>query len=121
MDHISTIRAGDLPLILAAVKLRRYTGGRTCQLCAMSEAPTIEVNCRDRRDMRQRMTDHALRLGISPARVMPMQRGEIGQLFERVQRNHGRLEVLKTWGVGIRALKAEPRYVLNPLNPPTAR
>ena len=42
-DILATIRASDLPLALASIKLRKYTGGRTCQLCALSEAPLISV------------------------------------------------------------------------------
>ena len=44
---------------------------------------------------------------------MSVQRGDIGRLFDRVKCERGRAEVVKTWGVGIRALKAEPQYVLN--------
>ncbi|MES2910578.1 MAG: hypothetical protein V4718_04270 [Pseudomonadota bacterium] len=55
----------------------------------------------------------ALKYGMSPARVWPMQRGDIASVFERVKHEHGRKEVSKTWGAGIRALQAEPAYVLN--------
>jgi len=113
MSALTSIRAADLPLVIASMKLRRFNGGRTCQLCALSEAPTIEVNCRDSRGARQRAQAEALRWGISPARVSPMRRGDIGRLIERVQREHGRREVLRTWGSGIRALQQEPLHVLN--------
>jgi hypothetical protein len=112
-DIVDTIRACDLPLVLASIKLRKYTGGRTCQLCALSDAPLISVDCRDSQRTRERAKAEALRFGRSRARVMPMQRGHIGRLIERVQRTHGRRETLHTWAAGIRALLREPRYVLN--------
>jgi hypothetical protein len=112
-DILATIRAGDLPLVLASIKLRKYTGGRTCQLCALSEAPLISVDCHDSQRTRERAKAEALRYGRSRARVMPMQRGHIARLIERVQRTHGRRETLHTWAAGIRALLREPRCVLN--------
>ena len=112
-DILATIRASDLPLALASIKLRKYTGGRTCQLCALSEAPLISADCHDSRRTRERAKAEALRFGCSKARVMPMQRGHIGRLIERVQRTYGRRETLRTWGAGMRALLREPRYVLN--------
>lgn len=109
----TTIRAGDLPLILAAAKMRLWNKGRTCQLCALSEAPTITVECRYGLSAKQRYRDAARLHGISLARVSPMQRGNIDQLFERVHFTHGRKEMLRTWRAGVRALQAEPRHVLN--------
>lgn len=112
-DVVATIRACDLPLVLASIKLRKCTGGRTCQLCALSEGLLIRVDCHESQRMRERAKAEALRIGRSRARVMPMQRGHIGRLIERVQRTHGRRETLRTWGAGVRALLREPRYVLN--------
>lgn len=110
----ATIRASDLPLVLAAAKLSRWTKGRTCQLAALSAGPVIEVDCRSSsRWTRPGLIDAAKRFGISPARVTPMHRGHIALVYERVNRERGRAEVLRTWGTGIRALRAEPRYVLN--------
>lgn len=113
MSTVATIRARDLGLVLAAAKLRRWNNGRTCQLCALSEHPTIALDCHYPGSKSSSYREAASRHGISPARVWPMQRGRIARLFERVQRVHGRREVLRTWGVGIRALKAEPAHVLN--------
>lgn len=109
----ATIRAADLPLVLFAAKLRRYNQGRTCQLCALSAEPLIAVSCADERTRRERMQAHALRMGTSPARVSPLQRGDISLVVERTQRQHGSREVQRTWGAGVRALRAEPRHVLN--------
>jgi hypothetical protein len=109
MKAAATIRAQDLSLVLGSVKLRRYTDGRTCRLCALSEAPVIQLACRDRYSSRE----EAAKYGVMQCRVSPIQRGDIGRLYERVNHEHGRREVVKTWGAGIRALKAEPQYVLD--------
>lgn len=106
---VATIRAKDLQLVLVSIRLRNYSQGRTCRLSALSETPTIQLTCRDR----DRSREQAARYGTSPARCMPIQRGDIGRLYERVQVQHGRREVIKTWGIGIRALMAEPLYVLD--------
>ena len=74
--HTTTVRADDLPLVLAAAKLRRRNAGRTCQLAALSAGPVIQLDCRSSsRWTRPGLRDDARRLGLSPARVMPMQRG----------------------------------------------
>ena len=106
-----TIKVSDLKLALAACRLRRYTGGKTCQIAAITAGTIIEVDCRSAGRLRLR-TD-ALRLGKSRLTVTPMNRGHIGDLIERTRVFHGLAEVRKTWGVGIKALLAEPRYVLN--------
>lgn len=108
----ATIRASDLPLVLA--KARRWNSGRTPQLCALSEGPVIQLDCAtSSRWTRPGLADDVRRYGVSPARVTPMQRGHIALAYERTNRERGRAEVLRTWGAGIRALRAEPRYVLN--------
>jgi hypothetical protein len=112
--HTATIRATDLPLVLAAAKLRRRNAGRTCQLAALSAGPAIQVDCASNSQWtRPGLRDEARRIGLSQSRILPMQRGHIAQVYERINRAHGRREVLRTWGAGIRALRAEPRYVLN--------
>jgi len=109
-----TIRAADLPLVLAAAKMRHRNGGRTCQLCALTPAPVIQVDCATNSYWtRAGLAADARRFGLSPARVMPMLRGHIALVYERINRAHGRSEVLRTWGAGIRTLRAEPRHVLN--------
>lgn len=110
----ATIRASDLPLVLAAAKLRRWNKGRTPQLCALSEGPVIQLDCAtSSRWTRPGLAGDVRRYGASPVRVSPMQRGHIALAFERTNRERGRAEVLRTWGKGIRTLRAEPRYVLN--------
>lgn len=112
MSAVATIRARDLGLLLAAEKLRRWTNGRNCRLCALSEHPTLELDCHYSGSKDPSYRDTARRLGTSPARVWPLQRGRISHVYERVLREHGRGEVLRTWGTGIRALRAEPRHTL---------
>ena len=53
-----------------------------------------------------------MRMGLSPARVGAITRGHIGHLFDRINRCHGRREVLATWRTGIRSLRAEPPHTL---------
>ena len=109
---VATIRAADLSLLLCAARLRRFTNGRTCQLCALSPAPAIPVDCHERWS-RAAGQAGAKRVGLSRMCASPMQRGLIARLYERVNREHGRKEVLRTWGAGIRTLRAEPAHVLN--------
>lgn len=106
-----TIKVSDLKFALAAHRLRRFTGGGTCQVAAITAGTLIEVDCSSAGRLRLR-TD-ALRLGKSRVTVTPMTRGHIGDLIERTRVCHGLAEVRKTWGAGIKALLAEPRYVLN--------
>lgn len=107
-----TIRADDLALVLGSLKLHRYTRGRTCLLAAMSEAPMIRVDCRDRASVRAALQPMAQRtMGRAP-RIGPLCRGDIGLLYERTLRTRGRAEVQRTWGAGIRALRDEPRHTL---------
>lgn len=113
MSTIATIRARDLPLVLAAAKMRRYNGGHTCQMCALSETPTITLDCRSTLSKTDSYRAAVRRHGLSPARCLPMTRGLIADVYERVQRQHGRAEVLRTWGRGIKALKQEPLHILN--------
>lgn len=104
----ATIRAQDLSLVLGSIKIRKYSRGETALLCALSESPVIQLSCRDW----HRSRAEAARYGRSPLRVSPLQRGDIGDLIDRVARERGRREVVKTWGVGIRTLRNEDRYCL---------
>lgn len=106
-----TIKVSDLKFALAAYRLRRYTGGGTCQVAAITVGSLIEADCSSAG--RLRMRSDAMRMGKSRVTVTPMIRGHIGDLIERTRLCHGLAEVRKTWGAGIKALLAEPRYVLN--------
>lgn len=106
-----TIDAGDLKLVAFTAKMRRRNRGATCALAATTATSFISVDCSDAR--RLRMRDEAMRWGLSRANVTPLDRGHIADLYERVRTLHGLTEVRKTWGVGIKALQAEPRFVLN--------
>ncbi len=112
MTAATTIRADDLRTLLAAVKLRKYSHGRTPLLAAMSPAPLLECDCHTGRTPAPSWRLQAQTMGASPARVTPISRGFITMLYERVAREQGRQGVVKTWRTGIRALRAEPRYAL---------
>lgn len=112
MNTPAIIRAVDVSLVLHAHKLRRYTRGRTCQMCALSPAPMLDVDCNARWG-RADLTAASIRMGLRKCQVSPMQRGYISRVYERVKLRGGRAELLRTWGAGIRALRAEPRHVLN--------
>lgn len=108
----ATIRADDLALVLAAAKLRLYTGGRTCSMAAMTPAPLLEIDCHTRAPT-QSWREQVLRTGGAGVRIGPMRRGHISHVYERTRTQSGLPEVYRTWGTGIRALRAEPRHVLN--------
>ncbi len=110
---VATIRVADLSLALMACKMRRANRGRTAQFCALSAYPGLDVDCRHGIAERGRRTAAALALGACGIRAMPLVRGHIAALFERTHLHHGRKEMLRTWGVGVRALLAEPRHILN--------
>ena len=113
-----TIRAGDVGLVLAAANLARWTKGRTGALAAMTAAPMLEVDCaHGRNPMLYTPGFYAearryAAAGKTGPRVLPLNRGTLGMLIERVARQGGRREVLSTFGVGIQALRKEPRYAL---------
>ena len=108
----TTIRAADLSLVLAYAKLRRHNHGRTCATCALTPAPLLEIDCHTRAPSKA-WREQVQRTGGTWAHVGPMQRGHISTLYERVRLRQGLAEVRRTWGTGLRALRAEPRHVLN--------
>lgn len=111
MSRDASIRLADLGLALAAAELRRRTQGGTPAICALTERPVIDVDCFNGRPnswlLQQAKCCRPVRFAA------PLGRGHIARLMERKQRQQGRREVPKTWGVGIRALLAEPKYTLN--------
>lgn len=113
-----TIRAGDLELVLVSLHVSQYTKGQTCVLAAMTPAPMLEVDCSDGHNpliAHPGFYANALertRAGKLGPRLVPLSRGWVGNLIDRVARERGRRELHKTFGVGIKALRAEPRYVL---------
>ena len=113
-----TIRASDLGLVLASVKLNRYTKGGVCRLAAVTAAPMLTVDCAHGRNPQRASPGfyaEALRFaaaGKTGPRVVPWSRGLVATLIERVARERGRRELLKTFGAGITALRREPRHVL---------
>lgn len=109
----ATISADYVRLLLASAKLRAYTGGRTCLLAAMSPAPKLECDCAHGRRVTDSWRDLSMRSGHSRVRITPISRGHISRLIDRVARERGRAEVIKTWGAGVKALRAEPRFTLH--------
>lgn len=107
-----SIRLQDLELALVSAKMRHNNLGRTCLLAAMTEQPAIEVDCH-KRNVRLADIDRARQHGLRRSFCQPMTRGHIATLIERVRWQRGLPEIRKTWGTGIRALLAEPKYVLN--------
>lgn len=110
---VATIRIADLSLALMACKMRRANCGRTAQMCAMSEHPVVPVECSQHSGARRRNLIAARCQGLSNLRTQLMRRGWIAEVFRRTQLQHGRAEVLRTWGVGVRSLLAEPQHILN--------
>lgn len=108
----ATIRAADVALVLAAHKACRYNGGLTCRMAALSPAPTITLDCHDGSAPSDSRRRAAARFGNGRYRVAPMERGYVHLLYERARLTGGREAVIKTWGIGIRALRAERKYVL---------
>jgi len=107
----NTVKLSDLQLVLAVAKLRRYNKGRTCLMAVTTAAPILEVDCSSRNRLRSR--EDAQRIGLARCNTGPMHRGHVTELIERTRTLHGLPEVRKTWGAGLRVLKAEPRHILN--------
>lgn len=107
----AAVALSDVKLALLTARMRRNSGGQVCQIAAVTAGTTIAVDCST--PGRLRMRADAMRMGKSRVTASPLDRGHIAYLIERVRWQHGLGEVRKTWGVGIKALRAEPRYVLN--------
>ena len=76
----------QLLIAVVAARMRRQDRGRTCQLCVLSAAPLVDIDCHTR---------------WSRASA------------EAEARHRGLAEVRRTWASGLRALRAEPHHVLN--------
>lgn len=91
---IRTIKAEHLMLALVARKLRPTT-----RWAAVSNGMATSA-CKPQR--------YSQGWGIHTQPLLaPLTRGHMQALLERVRREHGRAEVLRTWGAGMRALGAE--------------
>lgn len=106
-----TIKVSDLKFALASYRLRRYTGGQTCQLAVLTAGPVLQADCSHRNRIYRR--EDVQRHGKFKSIVTPLDRGHMAEVVMRTRWQHGLAEVRKTWGVGIKALLAEPRFVLN--------
>lgn len=113
-----TIRAADLALVLASFKLSRHTQGKAPTLAAMTAALVIQVDCAHGRNPKihssgwYRDAVAFARAGKHRPGVTPMTRGTVAMLIERVAREGGRKELLRTFGAGISELRREPRHTL---------
>lgn len=106
------IRAEDVRLVLATAKLRRHTRGHTNTFAAYSPAPLIDADCHQGRPPSDEQLRQSCRTAGRSITVGPITRGYVCNVFERTRQLHGLDEVRRTWGTGIRALRAEPRYIL---------
>ena len=110
MTSKHTIPLTDVKLALMAAKLRRYSNGRTALLAACTPRPWIEIDCH-RHTPRPSEKARAASSGLV-SDVGPLDRGHIAALIERVRVSHGLPEVRRTFGCGIRALRAESPWTL---------
>lgn len=99
MAATKTIPLGAVRLACVTAKARHH-GIAVDRFAAFSDCPLVGIDC-----------DDALR-GLKPYRVpachfLPMSRGNMAQVLERVRRAHGLAEVRRTWGAGLRFLQAE--------------
>ncbi|MBK9363036.1 MAG: hypothetical protein IPM99_18980 [Rubrivivax sp.] len=106
------IRADDVRLALATAKLRRHTRRHCSTFAAYSQAPLIDADCHHGRPPSDEQLGQSYRTAGRGVTVGPISRGYVCNVFERTRLLHGLDEVRRTWGTGIRALRAEPRYIL---------
>lgn len=110
--HPASIPLDQLQLALVTAKARKRNSGRTGQFCVLTAAPVVQVDCHTRWARATVMAEARYR-APREALMQPMMRGHINTLYQRVRREHGLAEVRRTWRTGIKALLAEPAYVLN--------
>lgn len=106
------IPLASVELALFSARMRRRNHGRTCLLAATAPLPILEVDCSRRTRNTSSWREEAVRLGLSNCTATPLHRGRIAEVIDRTRLFHGLLEVRKTWGVGIKALKSEELIVL---------
>ena len=83
-------------LLLALVAMKARPGTRWAALSNGAITPSCAA--------RRRGDTFAM---ATPPMLTPLSRGRMHHLLERVRNNYGRQEVMRTWGAGMRALKAE--------------
>ena len=70
------------------------------RFAALTNNPLLNISCREaRRGSRP--------YPLQVHHLSPMYRGDLDHVLERVRLEHGLAEVRRTWGAGMRALKAE--------------
>jgi hypothetical protein len=104
-----TIPFESVAVAAMTARMRRRNGCSTGLFCALTPRPKLDVDC-------GRNSVDWVYLACQTGTwhyTGPLQRGRIAQVWERTARERGAAEVRRTWGVGIRALRAECRHVLH--------
>lgn len=97
----SVISADQLKLVLTARHLNRLTGKRT-RWAAMSATTRVSMGCARR---------HWTPALPVPSLLTPMERGTLLAAIERTRCTAGTAAVRRTFGAGIRALRAENAHI----------
>lgn len=99
----SAISADQLKLALAARKINCLTGTRT-RWAAMSATTRVSMGC-------ARGGSHWVPPLPVPSLLTPMERGNLAAVIERTRCMAGTAAVRRTFGAGIRALRAENAHI----------
>ena len=99
----SAISADQLKLALVARRINRLTGKRT-RWAAMSATTRVSMGCVP-------PGRHWVRPLPMPSMLMPMERGDLFKAIERTRCVAGTAAVRRTFGAGIRALRAENAHI----------
>lgn len=97
------ILAEHLELALVAARMR-LSSPHLARFAATTGHPNYFGSCRPRTPWKAPVT-HAHPGHNTPA-LLTMATGDIAKVIERTRLNHGRDEVRRTWGLGIRQLRA---------------
>lgn len=98
------ILAEHLQLALVARRAARHSPQGLAQFAAYTGCAPLFNDCTPQP---KRIGAYEKRCASTPL-VSPMWTGHIEKLALRTQREHGRREVLRIWGLGVRGLKAHP-------------
>lgn len=99
----SAISAEQLKLALVASRINRLTGKRT-RWAAMSATTRVSMGC-------ARGGRHWVPPLPVPSLLTPMERGDLFKAIERTRLHAGTAAVRRTFGAGIRALRAENAHI----------
>ncbi|MGE3348175.1 MAG: hypothetical protein AB7I35_12155 [Ramlibacter sp.] len=101
---IKTIPLKDVSNALMCARVKQFAKRSPddkplARLAAFTQYPGLCTGCRERLRW-QRRPPLAATFGL-------MSRGDLARLLERVRRERGRAEVVRTWGAGVRAMRQE--------------